>query len=169
MEKPFLATIAQELAASRPDGMHIPESHSVTREKSPALLDQLANAPESNRFAVVRDFVHAAAVRVLGFSGDRHIDPKLPLNGFGLDSLMALEFRNALSRGVGRPLPATLLFSYPAIEDVASYLARLLFGETHPEIETAPTGGTEDVLDNIEDLSDEEVERRLATDREVTR
>jgi acyl carrier protein len=169
MEKPFLATIANEVAASHSVATSASDSRETGREKVPGLLDQLADAPESNRLAVLREFVHAAAVRVLGFSADRQIDPKLPLNGFGLDSLMALEFRNALSRGVGRPLPATLLFSYPATEDVASHLARLLFGAAKPELEATSSGESRDVLENIEDLSDEEVERRLAAGPEVTR
>jgi acyl transferase domain-containing protein len=169
MEKPFLSTIAHEFANS-----HQQENCSIVlgatqTQKSPALLEQLANAPESNRHAVVREFVHATAVRVLGFSTDRQIDSTLPLNGFGLDSLMALEFRNALSRGAGRPLPATLLFSYPAIEDVSNYLAGLLFGAVIVDASPVPSNGSEEVLENIEDLSDEEVERRLAANREVTR
>jgi NAD(P)-dependent dehydrogenase (short-subunit alcohol dehydrogenase family) len=169
MEKPFLATLAQELASFRPHGGNSAAAVAA-QNKNPALLEQLENAPESNRFSIVRDFVHATAVRVLGFGVDRQIDSALPLNGFGLDSLMALEFRNALSRGVARPLPATLLFSYPAIADVANYLIRLLYGEAPAEASPAPTDGSENVLDNIEDLSDEEVERRLAAaDREVTR
>jgi hypothetical protein len=42
----------------------------------------------------------------------------------------------------------------------------LLFDSAKPE--TAETSGSEspDVLENIEELSDEEVERRLATDRD---
>ncbi|HEX3375869.1 MAG TPA: beta-ketoacyl reductase, partial [Candidatus Acidoferrales bacterium] len=169
MEKPFLSTIADELANSHSQGTHAAGLSATQIQKNPALLEQLANAPESNRHAVVREFVHATAVRVLGFNEDRQIDSTLPLNGFGLDSLMALEFRNALSRGIGRPLPATLLFSYPAIEDVAAYLAKLLFGVASTDAAPAPCSGSEDVLENIEDLSDEEVERRLAANREVTR
>ena len=169
MEKPFLATLAQELTIPHTQEDRATSSNAAQSKTGSALLDQLANAPEANRIAVVRDFVHATAGRVLGFSADRHIDSTLPLNGFGLDSLMALEFRNALSRGVGRSLPATLLFSYPAIEDVANHLVRLLYGAAVPEPAPISSNGSEDVLENIEDLSDEEVERRLAADREVTR
>jgi acyl carrier protein len=169
MEKPFLASIAQEVASSQTNGDRGAASSVAQNKKSPVLLEQLANAPESNRLSVVSEFVHATAVRVLGFSVDRQIDSTLPLNGFGLDSLMALEFRNALSRGIARPLPATLLFSYPAIEDVSHYLVGLVYGAAITEASSAPTGGSDDVLENIEDLSDEEVERRLAADREVAR
>jgi acyl carrier protein len=169
MEKPFLATLAHELAHQPMQGDRAGTPGVVQNKKNPALLEQLEDAPESNRMSVVRDFVHATAVRVLGFSMDRQIDSTLPLNGFGLDSLMALEFRNALSRAIARPLPATLLFSYPAIEDISNYLARVLYGAAPAEAESAPTSGSGDVLENIEDLSDEEVERRLTASREVTR
>ncbi len=169
MEKPFLSTIAHELKSSQASGDRAVDSCAAQTQKSPVLVDQLAHAPESARLSVVREFVHATAVRVLGFNADRQIDSTIPLNGFGLDSLMALEFRNALSRGVGRPLPATLLFSYPAIEDVAAYLAKLLFDVASTDAAPVPRSGSDDVLENIEDLSDEEVERRLAANREVTR
>ena len=168
MEKPFLSKLALELTVSHSDQGEA-ASRAESRKKSSALLDQLASAAEANRLGILREHVRAAAVRVLGFSADRHIDPNLPLNGFGLDSLMALEFRNMLSRDVGRPLPATLLFSYPAIEDVASYVARLLYGAAIHESAAASSGPSQDVLENIEEISDEEVERRLAMEREVTR
>jgi hypothetical protein len=44
-----------------------------------------------------------------------------------------------------------------------------LFGAAKPELEATSSGESRDVLENIEDLSDEEVERRLAAGPEVTR
>jgi acyl transferase domain-containing protein/acyl carrier protein len=116
--------------------------------------------PASGGPAALRAQIESLALRVLGFPPDRRIDPLQPLNELGLDSLMAVEFRNALAAAVGRNLPATLLFSYPALEDLATFLTRELSGEAPPE--PAPAAQPAGVLSSIEDLSDEEVERLYA-------
>jgi acyl carrier protein len=105
------------------------------------------------------------AIRILGFAAHRHIEPKQPLQELGLDSLMAVEFRNALATSLGQPLPSTLLFNYPAIEDITQYVA----AEVLNLVPTVPKAGLNGavptgvaLVNEIEDLSDEEVERLLA-------
>jgi hypothetical protein len=79
---------------------------------------------------------------------------------------MAVELRNRLGAGLelARKLPATLVFDYPTVAALVEYLGR---DETPadsapatPPPATAANGGN--VLDSIEDLSDEEVDRLLA-------
>ncbi len=122
----------------------------------PDLLERLSAEHEANRLSILRESVDALAHRVLGLAAGRRIDPQQPLQELGLDSLMAVEFRNALASAIKRPLPATILFSYPAIEDVAGFLHGELFGA--PAEPTKPGN----VLAQIEDLSDEAVDRLLA-------
>jgi Phosphopantetheine attachment site len=47
----------------------------------------------------------------------------------GIDSLMAVQLRGALSRGlaIDPPLPATLIFEHPTIEAIARHLMTRLF------------------------------------------
>jgi hypothetical protein len=74
---------------------------------------------------------------------------------------MALELRNALASEFSQSLPATLLFNYPAVEDIAAFVYARLFGVTErPGAE--PVSGKLSDLDSIEELSDEEIDSILA-------
>ena len=104
---------------------------------SPALLDQLRSVPESNRLRVLQTTSSRVAAKTLGLPAGREIDERRPLNELGLDSLMAVEFRNALAAAVGRPLPVTLLFSYPAIGDLTKFLAAELWARRNSSLSPA--------------------------------
>ena len=75
---------------------------------------QLAALPRGNRRAVLETRVLELATKVLGLDGGQVPDVRRPLQELGLDSLMAVELRNALRR-LGRPLPSTLLFDHPTV------------------------------------------------------
>jgi polyketide synthase 12/myxalamid-type polyketide synthase MxaB len=136
----------------------------------PGLLDLLATAPESGRVGILREHVQTLAARILGFDAGRRMDGQQPLGELGLDSLMAVEFRNALSGATRQTLPSVLLFSYPTIDDLTAFLADRLFGGA-PALpaEALRTGGSQLVWDSIEELSDEEVDRLLEQRTGVSR
>jgi acyl carrier protein len=127
------------------------------RESETGLRPRLEAAPETSRIDILREHVTALACRVLGFPPGKRIDPAQPLNELGLDSLMAVEYRNALAAAIEKPLPATLLFSYPAITDLTTFLMNELFPRA---VEEAADSGN--LLERIEDLSDDDVDRLLA-------
>lgn len=147
------------------------------------LLDELAGLTPARRRTRLIEWVKVQAGQVLG------LDPQLcgertPLSEQGLDSLMAVELRNLLSQRLGlkRSLPATLVFDYPTIQAIADYLLSESAGLIARPAEAAgpgvrsvdrvapvtPDTGVYDpgaqaaVLDDLETLTDEEVERRLA-------
>ena len=55
----------------------------------------------------------------------------------GLDSLGAVELRNALSSAFGIPIPASVAFDYPTQEALASYISSQLAART--VVVTAPS------------------------------
>jgi SAM-dependent methyltransferase/acyl carrier protein len=88
------------------------------------LLLSINAAPPPMRRSVVQAFVRDQVHKALAIDPSEQVDPAQPLNGLGLDSLMAIELRNALGAGVKRTLPATLLFNYPTIDALSQYLCR---------------------------------------------
>jgi acyl transferase domain-containing protein/SAM-dependent methyltransferase/acyl carrier protein len=87
-----------------------------------AAAGQAAADPRASRAALAA-FVANAAGRVLGAAAGEAPAPDAPLNEAGLDSLMALELRKALSVGLDLTLPATLLFNFPTIDALIEHLA----------------------------------------------
>ena len=77
---------------------------------------------------------------------------------------MALELRNRLQHGVGRQLRATLALDYPTIDAIARHLATDVLGVQPPARSSESNeAGTDDVLMDIEQLSEDEVERMFAS------
>jgi acyl carrier protein len=147
---PRFSTLLQKTAATE------------NQHNEPNLLDRLRTAPESNRIGILRSHVQALALRVLGFGPGRSIDLDAALSEMGLDSLMAVEFRNALAAALGENLRSTLVFDYPSVNGVTTYIMSLMFSQ-----ESAPAVSPVSALDAIEELSDEDVDRMLASRKVV--
>jgi acyl carrier protein len=63
-------------------------------------------------------------MRVLRRDASRPIETTHRLMDLGVDSLMAMEVRNSLTKGLqlDTKLPATLVFDHPTVEAIARYL-----------------------------------------------
>ena len=135
-----------------------------TAPARPSLVAELETAPDHLRWGIVLEHVTSATRGVLGLDRSAGVDPQQGLRDLGLDSLMALELRSRLQRSVGQPLRATLALDCPTIEAIARHLASDALGlEPPPAIGESTGAGPDDVLMNIEQLSDEEVDRMFAT------
>ena len=60
--------------------------------------------------------------RILGL-GELALERQRPLAELGLDSLMAVELRNALGAAIGRTLPTSLVFDHPTADALCAFLA----------------------------------------------
>jgi acyl carrier protein len=101
---------------------------------------------------------HAASA--LGIAPGKAIDPQRPLSDLGLDSLQAVELRNALAASLGKPLSATLLFDYPTVETLAQYLATQVLKLGSRDALAADADRVQQI-DEVRNLSDEEAEAAL--------
>jgi acyl carrier protein len=159
------------------DGLPAPLLHGLTapalfkstvpalrKTPTPGLMLQLQSSPTAQKVKMLTDHVHREALRILGLDPTETVDLEKPLHDLGLDSLMAVELRNALGRAVERTLPATLLFDYPSINSVTKYLAHELNIGSAQSITPATPGigvpeSTEDLLRRIETMQDDDIDR----------
>jgi NADPH:quinone reductase-like Zn-dependent oxidoreductase len=128
------------------------------------LHEQLAAAAPGRRRPLVAAFVRERALRALGVDPSRAVDPRTPLGELGLDSLLAVELRNTLGRALGRTLPATLLFDRPTLDALTDFILDEMLADAQPAGTAAetPAAPSASLVDSIEDLSDDEVDRLLA-------
>ena len=122
--------------------------------------------PAAKRRAQLAARVEDRVRGILGLGSKAAIDETRPLQEYGLDSLLAIELRNALSADLEAKLPQTALFDYPTMGGLTEWLFADVLragGEETERVEEAQpeaqTGSGEAVLAGVEELSDEEVER----------
>jgi acyl transferase domain-containing protein/NADPH:quinone reductase-like Zn-dependent oxidoreductase/acyl carrier protein len=118
-------------------------------------------APATRR-AVVLAHLREQTAKVLSLDPSQPIDVREPLSELGLDSLMAVELRNAIGDLVGRSLPATLLFKYPTLTALTDHLLNDILGlAERTSEEPTPVVPDRDAAE-VEPLADEEIKRLLA-------
>jgi acyl carrier protein len=150
-EPALLRELGQTMRAGEPGG-----AGTIPRVR---LREQLDATPPQARMDVVRGYVRDQVVKVLGLDPTSHVDPARSFFEFGLDSLMAVQLKNTLQSQLGRPLPSTLIFEYPTIEGLTTYLAQKVLGigpAEQEEPEPSP-GGQRGAPERLRDLSEEDL------------
>jgi myxalamid-type polyketide synthase MxaC len=146
-------------------------SEVVARPEAPAdgqaeeLRERLAFESPARRRQVLIETLQGHAARVLGLPAAVGVDPDQPLQDAGMDSLMAVELRDAMVRLTGRDMPVTLLFEHPSLGAVADHLLETVFelgGALPAAADRAPEEAGDSALEQeIEALSEEEATERL--------
>jgi acyl carrier protein len=137
-------------------------------KREPDLETLLVGASRGRRRQIVTDNLLHLVARILGLASPEGLDPARGFRDLGLDSLMAVELRNALQRSLGKRLPATVAFDYPTVATMTDHILTEIF----PASESAEQipDGTESpsrVENEVSQLSEEEAEAQLL--KELTR
>ena len=109
---PFFQAVTEESSGNR----------SASEEKS-AIIGKLEGTPAGQRSTVLIDYVQKQVAMVLHLKQTKRVSPDQGLFDLGIDSLMAMELKNKFEADMGRPLRPTLIFDYPTVDALASYLA----------------------------------------------
>jgi NADPH:quinone reductase-like Zn-dependent oxidoreductase/short-subunit dehydrogenase/acyl carrier protein len=131
-------------------------------------LSAILTGPIAGRASAIQRVVEGVLRRTLDLPSSEEIDPDKAFSDLGMDSLLAVELRNNLSTFLQRRLPSTLVFDYPTPQKMVRFIEQELFPalSTEPASENALPSGSEvaeiatplNILDEIEGLSDEEVD-----------
>jgi acyl carrier protein len=126
--------------------------------------DRLAAAPGEDAQELLVEFVRGRVAQVLRLDAEA-LSADQRLMDLGVDSLMAVELRNLLVAGlaVDRKLPATLIFDYPTIESIASFIRCevLQLVAAPPSGLADATSPTADSAAVLESMDEDEVEALL--------
>jgi acyl transferase domain-containing protein/acyl carrier protein len=124
MLQPIIEALAAEAAAGGGQG-------SQGREDVRTKLLQLTD--EAERRAVVQEFLRRAVARSLKLAPEQ-VDPNTPLQGFGLDSIIAVELRHHVNSGLGiSPTLMELLQGASVASLTEALLPKLPQPESNPE------------------------------------
>jgi NADP-dependent 3-hydroxy acid dehydrogenase YdfG/acyl carrier protein len=175
--RPLLRRVGQGMPAqSQPSAAATGVS---LHDDAQALMQRLQSHPVAARRDVLIDFVQAQAAAVLALPAHDAIALNTGLFDLGMDSLMAVELKRRLERGVGKPLPSTLTFNYPNVGALAAFLdSQLTDTMAHAAsrvaapaaVQSGPATAPADASGaDLDALSDVELETRLLAALEKAR
>jgi hypothetical protein len=118
---------------------------------------EVEEAPRHRRRPMVIEFVRERLVAALGLEKSRPVDPQMAFGDMGLDSLLSVELRKVLGVALGRTYAATLLFDYPTLDSLSTFIMQDCWGAEEPSQPAPPR----DAVANVEDLSEDDVDRLL--------
>jgi myxalamid-type polyketide synthase MxaE and MxaD len=134
-----------------------------------SLRESLEATDPLQRRAWLEDYLREQVAQALRCAPQR-LHRQAPLGNLGVDSLLGLEIRNRLEAASGLSLPATLLWNYPTLADLAAHLAEQLavpLEITEPTLALAADAWERNpTRDYLEGLSDQEAEALLLQELE---
>jgi len=135
------------------------------KDAEPVFLEQLRASTPGRWNKLLLERLQQEVRKCLGFDIEQSVDTNQPLNELGLDSLMAVELRNAISLMIDTPLPATLLFNYPSMGELVQHLSKDIlpskFDDLDGPFQEMITKEGPSEADDLEHYSEEEMENLL--------
>ncbi|HEY4303069.1 MAG TPA: beta-ketoacyl synthase N-terminal-like domain-containing protein [Gemmatimonadaceae bacterium] len=124
----------------------------------------ILSALPSTRLLLMADMVRGEVIRIL------RLDPSSPptrrdrLMDLGMDSLMAVQLRNALDKmlELDRSLPSTLMFDYPTIDAIAKFLLERITPAEVPNSNGTSSADVPVSAQSVAGMSDDEIAALLA-------
>ena len=129
------------LAAFQADAAHLP-THPPFQAFAAPTLDVSEDLPE---------LITNQARKALGLAADDPLDPDQNLFALGLDSLMALQIRNAAEAALDVALPGTLVFDHPSVAGIVAAISDATDNAVPIDVSTEPISGGPPVLSSAQE------------------
>lgn len=131
----------------------------ASEERLPArsLRDDLLAAAPEERLRMIKDHLSNRLVKILGFKQERP-DLQKPLNRLGIDSLMAIELRNAIEADFGVSIPVVDFLKGNNLSQLAQSILEQLPTTATSTVPDDTQEQTPPVSPGIDQLSNQEVE-----------
>ncbi|MCP4262402.1 MAG: SDR family NAD(P)-dependent oxidoreductase [Planctomycetes bacterium] len=113
------------------------------------LLQKIEKARPEEKHTILLNFVTETAQQAIGIDTSNIMDTNKPLMDLGMDSLMAVEIRNSLGKGLDTSLPVSLLFNYPTVNEITMYLEQKIIKSNEEHSGTAQSDEGFSYLDSL--------------------
>jgi hypothetical protein len=164
-------TEATELSPEEADALEMQPETTLDENRaaisSVKPMQQMMDALPGDRKELLVNYVRDHVAKILRLAPSFPLSQTDRLMDVGLDSLMAVELRSRIGKGLelDRPLSATLVFDHPTIQAIAEYLQKELFDKkellTDSRSVSPVTTDATSTASDIAELSDDEVEKLL--------
>jgi thioester reductase-like protein len=116
-----------------------PTAQAVAEPTIGSFANRLASTPASQQLSLIAEILRTEVAVTLGLASSEIRDDKF-FAEYGLDSLMAIEFRNRIRALADVQLPVSALFDHPTVNDLSQALLNRLTssGSTGLEVEQTP-------------------------------
>nr|AZF85945.1 type I polyketide synthase [Catenulispora sp.] len=141
----FTAARSRPLISEIPEvaALLAPEALSTAQESGSPLRDELSPLSPADRTRRLAELVTTHLAAVLGHAETTAVATNRSFRDLGVDSLAAVELRDALNRACGLRLATTVVFDHPSVTALAGHLSEQLWGAA-PAAAAAPTRVTDD-------------------------
>jgi myxalamid-type polyketide synthase MxaC len=137
-----------------------------TGQAFPAWHDALRAAEPDRRIERLVDLLRPILASATGFPPEPPVPAQQGFFAQGMDSLMAIEFRNQLQARLGKPLPATIILDTATLWALARFLLDHVFELSARAIAPASPAPERSIDAALGALSDDEVMALLAKELE---
>jgi acyl transferase domain-containing protein len=124
-----------------------------TPPASMSLRQRLTTLPVKQAQTTLLNEVSQQIAQLLKLGNSHRLNPAQGLFDLGMDSLLAIELRSRLQKAVEAKLPATLVFDYPSVEAITTYLANDILKLTGDTPEAQPTSQPIPAHADVNDLT----------------
>ena len=131
-----------------------------TRDMSRDLSESLARLSHEDRSLEIQSFIRSQVAKVLRVPVSE-LEHMRDFSELGVDSLLAVEIRNALEKSMTLTLPVSIIWNHPSFESLGEFLLAKIFPENGDE---SADDERMRILDDIEDLTEEEARSILEGD-----